>query len=174
MAAYLSKRRLRPKEDEEVGDLNIVPYLDILMNLIIFMLLSMTGLAVFGIVNVNAPSYGAPSAGASDQPQEQPLLLTVSVGKDGFTVAAKGAVLGGAEGAGGPTVPKKPNGEYDFVGLNAKMAEIKTAFPNESKVIIAADPDVQYEAVVGTMDATREKMDDKTKLLFNDVTLATF
>ena len=36
---YVSKRRFRPKEEEVKGELNIVPYLDILMNLIIFMLL---------------------------------------------------------------------------------------------------------------------------------------
>ncbi len=33
------------------------------MNLIIFMLLSMTGLATFGILNVNAPTYAAGGGG---------------------------------------------------------------------------------------------------------------
>jgi hypothetical protein len=63
MAFHFSKRKLRPKEEEETGELNIVPYLDIMMNLIMFMLLSMTGLAAFGILNVNAPSYGGHIAG---------------------------------------------------------------------------------------------------------------
>ena len=62
MAFHFSKRKIRPKEDEESGELNIIPYLDILMNLIIFILLSMTGLATFGILNVNAPNYGAGAA----------------------------------------------------------------------------------------------------------------
>ena len=57
MAFYFSRRKLKPREEEEMGELNIVPYLDILMNLIIFMLLSMTGLA--------APnSRSQPSAGS--------------------------------------------------------------------------------------------------------------
>src|SRR3954471_11144719 len=117
MAFYYSKRKLRPHEDEEVGELNIVPYLDILMNLIIFMLLSMTGLAAFGILNVNAPNYGGPSAGAVADPADAPkLLLTVRISKKGHFVAGAGAVLGQAPAGAGappttttegePTVPK--------------------------------------------------------------------
>ncbi|HEX9507565.1 MAG TPA: biopolymer transporter ExbD, partial [Myxococcales bacterium] len=67
MAFYFSRRKLRPVEESEASELNFVPYLDILMNLIIFMLLSMTGLAVFGILNVNAPNYGGATASASPE-----------------------------------------------------------------------------------------------------------
>src|SRR4029077_11484388 len=94
MAFYFSKRKIRPKEDEETGELNIVPYLDILMNLIIFMLLSMTGLATFGILNVNAPNYGVCGAAANAE-GEKPLLLTVAISKQGFFIAASGGVLPG-------------------------------------------------------------------------------
>src|SRR5262249_34228960 len=113
MAFYFSKRKIRPKEDEDTGELNIVPYLDILMNLIIFMLLSMTGLATFGILNVNAPNYGPSAAANPDQPQKPPLLLTVAISKRGYYIAATGGVLGAQEaapgapmGEGAPTIPK--------------------------------------------------------------------
>lgn len=176
MAFHFSRRKIKPKEEEEAGELNIVPYLDILMNLIIFMLLSLTGLATFGILNVNAPSYGVGGGGGeTDKPQ---LLLTVAIGKKGYYVAATGGVLPGQEGAsaapgeGAPTIPLKGDGSYDYNALTAKMKEVKTAFPTESKVIIAAEADTQYEVLVGTMDATRETVD--RKLLFPDVTLASF
>ena len=69
------------------------------MNLIIFILLSMTGLATFGILNVNAPNYGA-AAGAGDNPEDKKdLLLTVAISPRGFYLAATGGVLPGAEGA---------------------------------------------------------------------------
>src|SRR4051812_32571344 len=143
MAFHFSKRKIRPKEEEETGELNIIPYLDILMNLIIFILLSMTGLATFGILNVNAPNYGA-GAGSNDPNEKPPLLLTVAISPKGFFLAATGGVLPGtAEGAqaaapgeGTPTVAKKADGTYDFVALTDKMKEIKTAFPAESKVIL--------------------------------------
>lgn len=176
MAFHFSKRKLRPKEEEEMGELNIVPYLDILMNLIIFMLLSMTGLATFGILNVNAPNYGAAAGGGSDSDKPS-LLLTVGIAKTGYFVAATGAVLPGvAEGQanpqGAPTIARLANGDYDTKSLTEKMKEVKTAFPQESKVIIAAETDVPYEALVATMDALRETED--RKLLFPDVTLASF
>src|SRR5215510_10320392 len=112
----------------EFGELNIVPYLDILMNLIIFMLLSMTGLATFGILNVNAPNYGA-GASSSDNPTKPPLLLTVAISKKGYYIAATGGVLGGGEapaapmGEGAPTIPKLPDGSPDYAALTNKMKE---------------------------------------------------
>src|SRR3954471_5278764 len=114
MAFYASRRKLRPKDhDETGGELNIIPYLDIMMNLIMFMLLSITGFAILGIVNVTAPSYGGASAAApSDKP---PLTLPVAIsnkaGSEGFFIAATGAVLPGLGTPGAataaPTIAKK-------------------------------------------------------------------
>ncbi|MBM4782073.1 MAG: biopolymer transporter ExbD [Archangiaceae bacterium] len=176
MAFHVSKRKLKPKEEEEAGELNIVPYLDILMNLIIFMLLSMSGLATFGILNVSAPSYGG-GGGGGNPDEKPPLLLTVAIAKNGYYIAATGGVLPGIEQTGTaaegapPTIAKKGDA-YDYNALNAKMKEIKTSFPDESKVIIAAEADTSYEVLIGTMDSTRETNDKK--LLFPDVTLASF
>jgi biopolymer transport protein TolR len=180
MAFYYSKRKLRPAEEGHQGELNIVPYLDILMNLIIFMLLSMTGLAAFGILNVNAPNYGgAPAAGAGN-PDEQKLLLTVLISHKGFFVAGAGAVLSGEPAAAGaqpttegqPTIPKKADGTYDFTALTAKLLTVKASFPTETKVVLTAEADTSYETLIQTMDAVRETPAEH-KLLFPDVTLAT-
>ncbi|MCY1014818.1 ExbD/TolR family protein [Pyxidicoccus sp. MSG2] len=173
MAFHYSRRKLKVREEEESGELNIVPYLDILMNLIIFMLLSITGLATFGILNVNAPSYGAPSAGMTQEGQdEQKLTLSVLISKKGHFVSSENAILG-QEGAAAdqPTVPVLADGTYDFRALNAKMVEIKAAFPKETKVIVGADPDIPYEALTQTLDAIRETQASPHRLLFPDVTL---
>jgi biopolymer transport protein TolR len=178
MAFYYSRRKLRPAELEEAGELNIVPYLDILMNLIIFMLLSMTGLAAFGILNVSAPTYGGPTAGVTDTPETPKLLLTVLISKKGFYVAGAGGVLGAADPSAdpaqaAPTVARRSDGEYDFKGLTAQMEKVKTAYPNETKVILGAEGDVAYEVLIHAMDAVRETGGSKSRLLFPDVTLAT-
>ena len=176
MAAYFSKRKLKPHEEEEAGELNIVPYLDILMNLIIFMLLSMTGLAAFGILNVSAPNYGGASAAMQQENPDQPkLLLTVLISKQGFYVAGANAVLGsegGEPGKAPPTVGKKPSGDFDFEGLSAKMEQVKKAFPNETKVIVGAEAEIPYETLIQTMDSIRETPGPNRKLMFSDVTLA--
>jgi biopolymer transport protein ExbD len=174
MAFHLSRRKLRPREREETGELNIVPYLDILMNLIMFMLLSMTGLVSFGVLNVSAPKYTAGAAvGGGEDPDKPKLLLTVLVSDKGFFVAGSGTVLGGeappqANGEGQPTIAKKSDGEFDFPALTAKLVEIKKAFPEESKIILGADAHIPYETLVRTMDACREK---DGQMLFFDVSL---
>jgi len=60
----------------------------------------------------------------------------------------------------------------DFAALNAKMIEVKAAFPSETKVIIGAEGNIPYESLIQTMDAIRETFGKERKLLFSDVTLA--
>lgn len=169
MAFHYSRRKLRPREEEETGELNIVPYLDILMNLIIFMLLSITGLASFGILNVNAPSYGGPTSGVAqeDKPDEQKMVLSVLISKKGHFVNTEHTVLGQESGA--PTVPLLADGQHDYAALTKQMVQIKSAVPGETKVIVVAEPDVAYEVLIQTMDSIRE--DGERRTLFPDVTL---
>lgn len=172
MAFYYSRRKLKPREEEEVGELNIVPYLDILMNLILFMLLSINGLAAFGILNVNAPGYGGPSTTVAPQenPDEPRLVLSVLISKKGHFVNSQNAILG-KDGV--PTIPLKADGSYDYAALNAQMVQIKSAFPTETKVVVGAEADTPYDALIQTMDALRETQDKSHRLLFPDVTLGT-
>ena len=158
MAFHYSRRKLKPAEEEGGTELNIIPYLDILMNLIMFMLLSITGLATFGVLNVVAPTYG--SAGVGQNPDKPDLVLTVLISKKGFFVAGSGAVLGQNNGqastSGAPTVPVKADGTYDYGTLTTQMVAIKKEFPKKIDVIIGAEGDVPYDALVQTMDAVRE------------------
>ena len=159
---------------EKTGELNIVPYLDIMVNLTMFMLVSMTSVIQFGILNVAAPTYG-PAATTAAQPKKPDLLLTVAISTKGFFVAGSGGVLGQAADAAKadpksapPTIPTLPDGKYDYAALTRKMAEVKNGWPDESKVILMADQAVPYEVLVSTMDAIR---DDNGRKLFYDVVL---
>ena len=167
--------RRRVHHHERTGELNIVPYLDIMVNLTMFMLISMTSVIQFGILNVAAPSYGPPQASQQQQPgKKADLLLTVAISTKGFFVAGSGGVLGAAKEAKAdpknapPTIPLKPDGKYDYTTLTRKMVDIKNGFPDESKVILMADQAVPYEVLVSTMDAIRE---DGGRRLFYDVVL---
>ena len=173
--------RRRVHAHEHTGELNIVPYLDIVVNLVMFMLLSMTGLISLGVLNVSAPKISQ-GAGAGQAQEEKPkLLLTVAVGKQGFYVAGAGGVLGkdssSADTSRPPTIPLK-DGKYDYAALTEQMKVIKAQFPNETQLILSADADVVYETLIQTMDACREyshKNPDGTserKQLFFDVSLS--
>jgi biopolymer transport protein ExbD len=173
--------RRRVHEEEHTGELNIVPYLDVVVNLVMFMLLSMTGLITLGVLNVSAPKIGG-EASASDKPERPPLLLTVAIGRQGFYVAGTGGVLGkdapAPDANRPPTIPLKPDGKYDYASLGEQMKKIKEQFPNETAVILSADPDVVYDVLIQTMDACREASVKGTdgkierKPLFFDVSLS--
>jgi biopolymer transport protein ExbD len=151
--------------EEEAGELNLVPYMDIVTNIIIFLLASVVNQVALGNINVSSPAISAGGGAASDQPPEKPPLnLTISVGASGFTVAASGGVL--------PIIPKAPNGQYDYAGLTKKLREIKSNPDNadETKANFSADANIPYDVVVATLDAMRQG--DDGKILFPDVNFA--
>jgi biopolymer transport protein ExbD len=182
------KRKAHPHEHEV--ELNLIPYLDIMVNLVMFMLLSMTGFLAFQMINVNMPdlSQGAGSGEPPPKSDAEKLTLNISVSTKGFYLAASGGVLPGesAPGTGqvdtktsAPTIPikgmklnketNKEEPEYDYEKLTARMWEIKKAYPAVSQFFLAADKAVRYDVIIQTMDATRG---DPTKPLFPDVAFA--
>ena len=156
-------RRMREKfeeAEEETGEINLVPYMDIVTNIIIFLLASVVHQVPLGTVNVSSPTFG-PGAGGGET--EKPALnLTVTVGASGFTLAGTGGVM--------PPIPKLPNSQYDFQALTAKLEEIKKEFADETKATFNADAITPYETVVQTLDAMRE--DKAGKILFPDIVFA--
>jgi len=162
-------RRMRDHVEEiedEAGELNLVPYMDIVTNIIIFLLASMINQVSLANINVSVPSISGGGASAEDTPppEKPPLNLTVSVGASGFTIAASGGVL--------PIVPKKPNGQYDYTTLTTKLKEIKSSADNadETKATFNADANVPYDIVVATLDAMRTT--EEGKALFPDILFA--
>jgi len=161
-------RRMRDHHEEieeETGEINLVPYMDIVTNIIIFLLASVVNQVALGNVNVSVPTLASGASAADPEvPPKPPLNLTVSVGATGFTVAASGGVL--------PVIPKLPNGQYDYNGLTANLVEIKSAPDNaeETKANFNADASIPYDIVVATLDAMRQN--DAGKVLFPDVAFA--
>jgi len=63
---------------------------------------------------------------------------------------------------------------YDSDALQKKLIEIKDSFPEERRVIIAAEPDIEFEAITDVMDAGREVKDPggENRILFDEVVLS--
>ncbi len=156
-------RRLRDQyqeEEEETGEINLVPYMDIVTNIIIFLLASVVTQLPTGTVTIAGPG----AATIAEEKPEQPLNLTVTVGQNGFIVAASGGQL--------PMIPKLPNNEYDYNALTQELMKVKGIPENaqETKANFNADAWVPYDIVIKTLDAMRE--DPKGKILFPDIGFA--
>ena len=73
-------------EELESGEINLIPYLDIVTNLMLFLLASITANILFGQINTQLPDSAAPAqsnvADPNPKPDEKPLQLAVAVTKD--------------------------------------------------------------------------------------------
>ncbi len=160
-------------EDEEMesGELNLVPYLDIVTNVIMFLMMTTTFAAALGSINVSSPTILPPGPPVEKPVDVQPELhLTLQISDQGYTLATSHGVFyaGGVTGK-VPTIPKR-GGEYDNAWLAEQMRLIKNQEPGETRVIVNADPGITYESVVGAMDSIRQ---DPQGALFPDVALST-
>jgi biopolymer transport protein TolR len=171
--AYI-RRRTRvhePDPSELAGELNIVPFLDIVVNLIMFLLA--TSEAVLAIVQIEAQlpqlSSGSKSSGSQQEPG---LNLNVTLTDGGIIVTGSGGKLapGCQEVSSGRvmTIPKKGN-DYDWPALRDCAVKVKAKFEEENDVIVGADPMIHYEYVVAAMDALRG---DAKQVLFPKVLLS--
>jgi len=172
-AAQRSKiRRLsQPKElspDEEGGELNIVPFLDIVVNILIFVLATVA--VTFTSTIETTPPAGKGTGVRAAVPQDS-LNLTVLVVSEGFSLKASGgSVATGCTGlGGGVSIPKKGS-QYDFAGLTACAAKLKNsnpAYAEEDQVFIGANPGTEYQLIIQVIDALRRTPDGQTPLFEN-------
>jgi len=151
---------------EVAGELNIVPFLDIVMNIIMFLLATTQAVLAIGAIEVQSQTRG------THTPRSAALGLSVTLTPEGILVAGSGGKLapGCAATAEGRviTVPMSPSG-YDWAALTSCAARVKSEFGSETQVIVGADPTVEYEQVIHAMDALRN---DGSRSLFPEVLLS--
>lgn len=173
MAFRPSQRSLRPKEE---ADPNLTPVMN-LMVVLIPLLLTSAQFIKLGMIEVNLPPAVSASAFQNmPKENEKKLDLTVTVTDAGFYLASSLAVARSGDGE-GPTIPKLEDGSYDFANLAENLYEIKKkatgVFSDSDRIIIVAEPEIDYQTVVSTMDAARMfKVNEAPFPLFPTVSLS--
>jgi biopolymer transport protein ExbD len=169
------KRREEDIEQEELeaGELNLVPYLDIVTNLLLFLLASISSGIMFGHINTSLPDHAPANAvdttDPGKSPDEQPLQLVVSV----TTTELRVWSISGLEGtldAPKLRIARRPEGvetAFDYAQLNSALLEIvKRRWPKGERpditksIILQADAKTTYEIIVAVMDNTRSVVPD--------------
>ena len=119
-------RKARPEDPE----INLIPFIDVLLVVLIFLMLSTT-YSKFTELQVNLPSADA------DKPRDNPREVIVGVSADGLYVV---------------------NGQsVDGRSVELLTAELGKAAggPGDVPVIVSADATAAYQSVVNVMDAAR-------------------
>jgi biopolymer transport protein ExbD len=162
-------RELAP--DEEGGELNIVPFLDIITNVLMFVLATIS-VTFTAMIDSQPPKAG----GSAARPPTKPSLsLNIIVIDKGFIVSAFGQRIGeGCQSPGsGVAVGLKTSGgpqEYDYAKLTECVNRLKHQVEeaaDETAATLTANKDVPFQVIISTMDAIRRSDDGNT--LFPDI-----
>lgn len=147
----MSRRHHYRRKDKEVPELDITTFLNLMVVLIPFLLIS----AVFSRVTVLELDVPSGGGGAQDKPK---LVLEVIVRKKGIEIGnGKGVVAS----------MKKVDSKYDIATLSKYLQKIKKNYPDKTDAVVLMEPDLEYEYLVQVMDAVRsaEKFPDSNTLL---------
>jgi biopolymer transport protein TolR len=165
------RRLSQPKEPdagEEAGELNVVPYLDIITNIMMFVLASVSVSFVTSI-DTTPPSIGGGKV--RTDPSTKSLQLSAWIVGQGVSLkTSSGNIATGCNDVGsGITVPKVGE-DYNLRGITECAKRLKNAnasFKEETQVQLTANPGVDYKTVIEVIDALRN---DGEEELFPDVT----
>ena len=157
-----------PAPGEEAGELNIIPYLDIIMNIIVFVI------ATLAVVFLSTIDTTPPALGGGKTRQKltsKALNLTAIVTNEGVSLkTSSGNIATGCNSIGsGVAIPKSANGIHDTTELTRCARELKKQnerFEHESQVTVTANPDVEFQVIIQIIDALRQ---DREGDLFPDV-----
>jgi biopolymer transport protein TolR len=165
------RRLSQPKElapDEEGGELNIVPFLDIIVNILIFVLATVA-VTFTATIETQPPASGG--SGVRKEIESKALNLTVLIVNEGFSIKASGGnVAPGCDGVGTGIAISQKSGTYDYDALTQcarKLKQSSSDFADETQVYISANPGTDYQTVISTIDALRSTREGDP--LFTDV-----
>ena len=147
----MSRRHHYRRKDKEVPELDITTFLNLMVVLIPFLLIS----AVFSRVTVLELDVPTGGAGKADKPK---LVLEVIVRKKGIEISnGKGVVA---------SMPKVED-KYDIPRLSTYLQKIKKNYPDKTDATVLMEPELEYEYLVQVMDAVRsaEKYPESNTLL---------
>jgi biopolymer transport protein ExbD len=160
----------REGSPDVVVDLNLTPLMDVMSNILFFLLASF-GAAIVSFLNASVPVQ-------SDTPpaemQKTQVVLTVQMTKTGYKLSASNDWLKQEELDKIKQAIPKAGKDYDTKALNAAAYKIKEKYPSSETVMLVPDDPNLYDEIVGAMEACREfKLDRKRKVrLFPKVVIS--
>ncbi len=124
-------------------DLNIVPFIDLMSVLVIFLLITAVWTQV-SMIQIGSSMYGKRT---SDEPVDIPpqadIPFRVDVRADGYRVVV------GRESQ----RIEKVEGEYDLSGLLRELRRVKELYPEKVDAVITVEDELPYKTLIWGMDS---------------------
>lgn len=130
----------RRKGHEEVVELNITAFMNLMVILVPFLLIT----AVFSRMTVL--ELQLPGLNSGEQTSETPkeLMFQLVVRKDEFVFQE--------EGLGTLFQLERKHESADFLTLQQYLMQIKERYPDKKDLVLMLDSDITYETIIATMD----------------------
>jgi biopolymer transport protein ExbD len=136
----MTKRLHSKVRTQETPELDITTFLNLMVVLIPFLLIS----AVFSRVTILELSVPTSAGGSGSNTPN--FAIEVIVRKAGFEIANGSSV----EAA----IPKK-DGQYDMKMLSEMLMRLKARYPEKEDATVLMEPDIEYDYLIQIMDAVR-------------------
>jgi len=136
----LSRFRNRKKKKEGLANLDVTTFLNLMVALIPFLLIT----AVFSRVTIMELSVPTSAGGSSlNKPN---FAIEVIVRKGGLEIANGSSVQA--------AIPKKDD-RYDMHMLSELLTRLKAQYPEKEDATVLMEPDIEYDYLIQVMDAVR-------------------
>jgi len=134
------------------ADLNLVPFIDLLVCCICFLLITAVW-SQMARIEVNQRGPGTTGKKTEDVPKAD-VKITVLVGEDGYTVTA---------GASRLPIPKQGSA-YDTAGLRKELRDLKVEFQDKNDLTLAVEDGINYRYIVEAMDVALQQYFNNIRL----------
>jgi biopolymer transport protein ExbD len=137
----MDRVRKRIRKHHEAADLDVTPFMNLMIVLVPVLLLSMV-FTHTTVIDLNFPA--GESAGEFDP---DAVHLEVTVTDDALVVAdGRGGVI--------KSLPQV-DGRHDFAGLSGVMQELKRRMPEKEDIMVLLEEETPYQILVSVMDTVR-------------------
>ena len=126
------------------ADVNIVPFIDLMSVLVIFLLISAVWTQV-SMIQIGSSIYGQKTSEKDVEPPpraEIPFRLDVTRSGHNILIGRKSN-----------RVPKMDDGKYNLKELTNQLREIKNIYPDKVDAVITINDELEYMHLISGMDA---------------------
>jgi biopolymer transport protein ExbD len=144
-----------------VVDLNLTPLMDVMSNILFFLLASF-GAAIVSFLNASVPVQSDTPPGEMQKTQ---VVITVQMTPNEYKIGASNDWLPAEELEKLKKTLPKVGGVHDTRGLSDYLYKVKEKYPASETMMLVPDEAIVYDQIVATMEAAREyKLDAKRKV----------
>lgn len=131
--------RTRRARRQDVAELNITAFLNLMVALVPFLLITMV------FTQLTIKELNLPDTSQTPPPQDsEPKGLTVMIRSTGITLRQDGKTVDNWQ---------KDDSGYDYEALTSRLAGIKQEDPAEDRITLLMEPGISYDTMIQTMDA---------------------